>query len=113
MQVQKRGKVLPCAAADELFSGRRRERDGWLVKCLGSVRVEDHVANLRGQFGLYKIFVNVEAAVHKSTILSFPRPPALPTLVQYYRTIIGQYTTPLPTSRLYAIHHTVLVITIV
>jgi len=40
------------------------------------------------------------------------RPPALPTLVQYYSTIIRQYTTPLPTSRLYAIHHTILVIPI-
>ena len=29
-----------------------------------------------------------------------PRPPAFPTLMQYYCTIIGQYTTPLPTSRL-------------
>jgi len=28
-----------------------------------------------------------------------PRPPALFTLVQYYCTIIGQYTTPLPTFR--------------
>jgi len=45
---------------------------------------------------------------------SFPshRLPALPTLVQYYCTIIGQYTSPLPTSGLYAIHHTILVITI-
>ena len=41
-----------------------------------------------------------------------PRPSALLTLVQYYCTIIGLYTTPLPTSRLYAIHHTILVITI-
>jgi len=41
-----------------------------------------------------------------------PRRPALPTLVQYYCTIIGQCTTPLPTSRLYAIHHTILVIPI-
>ena len=41
-----------------------------------------------------------------------PRPPALPTLLQYYCTILGQYTTPLPTSRLYAIHHTIFVITI-
>jgi len=41
-----------------------------------------------------------------------PRPPALPTLVQYSCTIIGQYTTPLPTSRLYAIHHAILVIAI-
>jgi len=41
-----------------------------------------------------------------------PRPPALPTLVQYYCTIIGQYMTPPPNSRLYAMHHTILVITI-
>ena len=41
-----------------------------------------------------------------------PRPPALPILVQYECPIIGQYTTPLPTSRLYAIHNTILVITI-
>jgi len=40
----------------------------------------------------------------------FPRPPALPTPVQYDCTIIGQYKTPPTTSRLYAIHHTVLVI---
>jgi len=33
-----------------------------------------------------------------------PRPPALPTLMQYHCTIIGQYTTPLPTPRLYAMH---------
>jgi len=64
------------------------------------------------QLGLYKIFVYFEAAVHDPTILSPPPPPALPTLVQYYCTIIGQYTTPPPTSRLYAIHHTILVITI-
>jgi len=38
--------------------------------------------------------------------------PAFPTLVQYYCTIIRQYTTPLPTSRVYALHHTILVITI-
>ena len=41
-----------------------------------------------------------------------PRPPALPTLVQYYCTLIGQFKTLLPTSRLYTIHHTILVITI-
>jgi len=35
-----------------------------------------------------------------------PRPPALPTLMQYYCTHIGRYMTPLPTSRSYAIHHT-------
>ena len=57
--------------------------------------------------GLYKIFVDFEAVVHESTIRSFPRPPALPTLVQFDCTIIGQYTTPLPTSRLYAEYHTI------
>ena len=41
-----------------------------------------------------------------------PRPPALRTLVQYYCTIIGQYTTPPLNSRLDAMHHTILVITI-
>ena len=41
-----------------------------------------------------------------------PRPPALSTLVQYDCTIIGQYTTPPPNSRLKAMHHTILVITI-
>ena len=38
------------------------------------------------------------------------RPPALPTLVQCYCKIIGQYKTPLPTARVYAIHHTILVL---
>jgi len=41
-----------------------------------------------------------------------PCPPTLPTLVQYSGTIIEQYETPLPTSHLYAIHHTIWVITI-
>ena len=41
-----------------------------------------------------------------------PRPPALPNLLQYDCTIIGQYKTPLPTSRVYGIRHTILVITI-
>ena len=41
-----------------------------------------------------------------------PRPPALPTLVQYYCTIVGQCKSRLPTSRVYAIHHIILIITI-
>jgi len=45
-------------------------------------------------------------------LLPPPPPPALPTLLQYYCPIIEQYTTPPPNSRLYAIHHTILVITI-
>jgi len=40
------------------------------------------------------------------------RLPALPTPVQYDCTIIGQYTTPLPSYRVYTIHHTIMVITI-
>jgi len=40
------------------------------------------------------------------------RPPAWPTLVQYYCTSMTRYKTPLPTSRLYAIRRTMLVITI-
>jgi len=39
-------------------------------------------------------------------------PPALTTMVQYYCAIIGQDTILLPTSRLYALQHTILVITI-
>jgi len=62
--------------------------------------------------GLYKIFVYFEAVVHESKIISPPRPPASPILVLYYYTILGQYTTSLPTSRLYDIHHTILVIAI-
>jgi len=52
--------------------------------------------------------------VHESTILSPPppRPPALPTLVQYHCTIIRQYMTPTSNSGLHAIHHTILVITV-
>jgi len=38
--------------------------------------------------------------------------PALSTLVQYYRATLGQYTTPPSDPRVYAIHHTTLVITI-
>ena len=41
-----------------------------------------------------------------------PLPPALPARLQYFHTSIAQYTTPPTTSRLYAIHHTILVITI-
>jgi len=37
-----------------------------------------------------------------------PRPPALPTLVQNLCTNSGQYMTLLPSSRVYAIHHTII-----
>ena len=62
---------------------------------------------LQPGFDLYKIFVCFEAVVHESTILS-----SLPTVVQYSCTIIGQYETLLPIFRLYALHHTILVIKI-
>jgi len=74
------------------------------------------------------MFFYFEACVHDSTILPFPAPTCiLPkiayTLVQYYCTtigigIIGQYAARDPPSDLpfvchtYAIHHTILVITI-
>ena len=38
--------------------------------------------------------------------------PALPTLLQYYCTSIGQYTTPHPILLIYAIHHTTLAMAI-
>ena len=41
-----------------------------------------------------------------------PRPPAKPTPLQYYCATDAQHTTPPPTPLVYAIHHTILVITI-
>jgi len=41
-----------------------------------------------------------------------PRPVALPTLLQYYYATFAQYMTPPPTFTLYAIYHTILVMTI-
>jgi len=53
----------------------------------------------------WRLLCSIQPSFH------FPRPTALPTLVQYCCTTIGQYTTPPPTSRVYAIYHTILVIT--
>jgi len=53
-----------------------------------------------------------ESVVHESTIRLPTSPTCIVTLVQYYCTIIRQCTTRLPISRLYAKHHTILVITI-
>ena len=44
--------------------------------------------------------------------LHSPRPPALPTLLQYDCMTVAQYTTLPATSLLYAIHHTILVMTL-
>jgi len=62
------------------------------------------------QVGLYKILFHFEAFVHESILRVF-LPPALPALLQYDHTSMAQCTTP-PTTRLYAIHPTILVITI-
>ena len=67
---------------------------------------EDHLNRLYKNSFTSRLLCTNQASVRSS------RPPALPTLVQYYCTIIGQDTTPLPTSRLYAIHHTILVMAI-
>ena len=71
-------------------------------------QARDHLAFTRYSF---VVTWGCVAVVHEPTILSFP-PPTSTCIVQYSRTIIGQYTTPLPNSRLYTIHHAILVITI-
>jgi len=66
--------------------------------------LQGRLAPLERLLSLYKIFFPCEAVVHESTNRPFvhsPRPPPLPTLVQCYCTIIGQYTTSPPNSRLY------------
>ena len=70
------------------------------------VRVDPNLAFTRYCFTYSRFCIN-QSSFHSS------RPPALPTLVQYHCTSIGQYTTPLPQPLVfYAIHHIVLVITI-
>jgi len=64
--------------------------------------------------GLYKIFVYFEDVVHESTILS-PLPPtciAHPGAISLHDDLNRVNTTPLPSSRVYAIYHKILVITI-
>jgi len=74
---------------------------------------KDKMSASRTPLGLYKILFCFEAHVHESILLYPPHPtPALPTPLQYYSTIIEQYTTPPPNSCSHAIHHTILVITI-
>jgi len=73
---------------------------------------------LRRRISRRRHLLHLELAFTRSSFVSrllctnqpffhFPRLPALFTLVQYCCTIIGQHTTPLPTSRLYATHHTI------
>jgi len=67
----------------------------------------------RFQFGLYKIFVYFESFVHESIVLSFFRPGGIAHTV----TIILLHDDwaiydPRSTCLLYAMHHTILVITI-
>jgi len=52
------------------------------------------------QFGLHKRFFTVRLVCTNQPSFYSSRPPALLTLVQYYCTTIGQYTTSPPTSRL-------------
>ena len=74
-----------------------RSADGWGVD---------------GWFGFCTIFIGGGLLCTNQPSFHPPRPPAWPTLVQYYCMLITQYKTPLPTSRLYAMHQTILVITI-
>jgi len=64
------------------------------------------------QVGLYKISFTSSRLCTNQSCFHSSRPPALLTLLQYYCTAIGQYTTPQLTSRVYAIHYIILVITI-
>ena len=64
------------------------------------------------RLGLYKILFYFGAIVQESTILLSPPPICMAHPSVYYCTIITQYTIPFPISRLYAIHHTKLIITI-
>ena len=56
-------------------------------------------------------FTSICVCTNQSSVLS-SGPPALPTLLQYYCTSIGQYTTPHPNPLVYAIHHTILAMAI-
>jgi len=67
---------------------------------------------LRELLSLHNIFFHFEAFVHKSILVVLPTPLALPTPFQYYCTDIAQTTTLRPKPLLYAIHHTILAITI-
>jgi len=62
--------------------------------------------------GLYKIVFTSRMLCKNQPSFHSPSPSALPTLLQYYCTAIAQYTTPPPTTLLYAIHHTQLVLAI-
>jgi len=82
---------------------------GWLVRAQ-QFRINEYLVKANLAYTRYSLTSRL-VCTHQLSFPS-PRPPALPTLVQYYCTIRGQYTIPLPTSCLYAIHHTILVITI-
>jgi len=64
------------------------------------------------RLSLYNILFYFKALLWESILLSFPAPTCIAHPGEYYCTTIGQYTTPPPTSCLYAIHHTILVITV-
>ena len=90
--------------ASLVFSGPTGVGKTELAKAVAEAYYGSEKAMVR--LGLYKIFVYFEAVVHESTILPlFP-----PTCnARPFATLL--HATPLPTSRVYAIHHTILVIT--
>jgi len=67
--------------------------------------VGEELASTRYSFTLRLLCTNQSS-------LNFPRPSALRTLLHSYRTTFAQYKNPPPTLPLYAIHHTLLVMTI-
>ena len=56
-------------------------------------------------------FTPIRLCTNQTSFLS-SGPPALPTLLQYCCTSIGQYATPHPNPLVYAIHHTTLAMAI-
>ena len=82
------GRRLPPAA-------RRHRAGGWVAGGLAFTRYS---------------FASRRLCTNHSSLYS-PRLPTLPTLFQYYCTSIAQYTTP-STSLVYAIHHTISVMTV-
>jgi len=63
-------------------------------------------------FGLYKILFYFEAFVHESIILLLPPPTCIAHMVARLLQDYCAIFEPPPTDRYYAIHHTILCITI-
>jgi len=67
---------------------------------------------LRSSLGLYKIFFYFESFVHESIVLSFSRPACIAHTVAILLHDYSAIYDPPSNSLWYAIHHTILVITI-